>query len=95
MTFLKGIVEGNLEQVKQQLIDPDKIYIIKDLPENSISNSIMNEALLDNSLSAFLRANNTYVCIDDGTYIKGHTYVWLGDSWQDITIEQPTVERLI
>lgn len=86
MTLLKGLVEGNLEQVKQQDINADKLYMIKDLPDNSITNEQMELAVNDNAAAAFFRINNTYICIDDGAYIKNHIYKWLGDSWEEIPL---------
>ena len=89
MTYIKGIVEGNIEQIKQQEINEDKVYIIKDLPENSITNEQMNAAVADNIIGAFYKVNNTFVCLDDGTYKKGHVYQWLGNAWEDITYLDP------
>ena len=85
MTLLKGLVEGNLEQVKQQDINADKLYMIKDLPDNSITNEIMQLALTDNAVAAFFQSNNVYVCIDEGTYLKNHIYKYTGINWQDVS----------
>lgn len=87
MTLLKGFVEGNLEQIKQQDINADKFYAIKDLPDNSITNAQMESALTDNSIAAFFRINNTYICIDNGTYKEGDIYRWLGNSWQKVNVD--------
>lgn len=75
MPFLKGIVEGNLDKIKDLNIDENKLYLIKNLPQNSISNYLMSQALIDNSIAAFFKNDNTFVCIDDGTYLKGHIYM--------------------
>lgn len=85
MTLLKGFVRGNLDNIKQQDINSDKLYAIKDMPDNSITNEQMELAVNDNAAAAFFRINNTYICIDEGEYIKNHIYKWLGDSWEDIT----------
>lgn len=85
MTLLKGFVRGNLNDIKQQDINSDKLYVIKDMPDNSITNQQMELAVNDNAAAAFFRINNAYICIDEGIYTKNHIYKWLGDSWEDIT----------
>lgn len=85
MSFIKGIIRGNLGNVKEQTIDANKLYAVKDLPDNSITNMQMQNALDDSAVAAFLKVNNTYVCIDDGDYIKNHIYRWTGNFWEDLT----------
>ena len=68
-------------------IDDSVDYNIMDYPVNSITNTQMEFAL---TCVRLFKDGETFVCSDEGTYTKGHTYRLTVDSsdaksWEDIT----------
>lgn len=92
--YIKGIVTGKTRQLKHQPIVDDKIYYITDLPENSIKNSLMRDALQDPKLASLLKENNIYLCLDDGEYKKNHLYRYISNAWEDVTVESSIIKLI-
>ena len=67
-------------------------YDIVDHPNTNITNTQMTYALTCHRL---FPAGDTYICNDEGTYKKGHTYTIKVDgetkSWEDVT-PTPTLD---
>lgn len=85
--FYKGKKELTMAQFEALTSLDDAIdYNITDFPNAGITNAQMTVAL---SYSRLFEDGDVFVCLDDGTYTKGHTYqvkVTNGvKSWEDIT----------
>lgn len=85
--FYKGKKELTMAQF-EALTEPDDAvdYDIVDFPNTAITNAQMTAAL---GYTRLFNAGEVFVCADDGTYTKGHTYQVKVDgdvkSWEDIT----------
>lgn len=85
--FYKGKKELTMAQFEALTSLDDAVdYNITDFPNAGITNAQMTVAL---SYSRLFEDGDVFVCLDDGTYTKGHTYqvkVTNGvKSWEDIT----------
>lgn len=87
--FYKGRKELTMAQFEALASLDDAVdYDITDFPNGSITNAQMTTAL---GYSRLFEDGDVFVCLDNGTYTKGHTYqvkVTSGvKSWEDITPE--------
>lgn len=87
--FYKGKKELTMAQFEALTSLDDAVdYNITDFPNGGITNAQMTAAL---GYSRLFRDGDVFVCLDNGTYTKGHTYqVKVTDgvkSWEDITPE--------
>lgn len=81
MTYLKGIIKGKTKKiVKETSIEENKLYYAEDFPDNTIRSNLMSSILKDKKLASLVKEGNSYICLDDGDYIKNHTYKFTGDS---------------
>ena len=86
--FYKGKKELTMAQFEALISLDDAVdYNITDFPNSGITNAQMTAAL---GYSRLFEDGDVFVCLDNGTYTKGHTYqvkVTSGiKSWEDITI---------
>lgn len=87
--FYKGKKELTMAQFEALISLDDAVdYNITDFPNGGITNAQMTAAL---GYSRLFEDGDVFVCLDNGTYTKGHTYqvkVTNGvKSWEDITPE--------
>jgi hypothetical protein len=85
--FYKGKKELTMAQFEALTSLDDAVdYDITDFPNGGITNAQMTDAL---GYSKLFEDGDVFVCLDNGTYTKGHTYqVKVTDgvkSWEDIT----------
>nr|DAE41322.1 MAG TPA: hypothetical protein [Caudoviricetes sp.] len=88
--FYKGKKELTMAQFEALTSLDDAVdYDITDFPNGGITNAQMTAAL---GYSRLFEDGDVFVCLDNGTYTKGHTYqvkVTGGvKSWEDITISE-------
>lgn len=67
-------------------IDRNALYEITDLPEGGITNAQMTQAITE-KFSIFYTYGNTFICLDDGTYSKGHFYTYTQEGWREVEAE--------
>lgn len=86
MALFKGIVEGNLDKIKNETIDPDKIYSIEDSTNNSATGEQLYNAIYDTRLAAFYNVGDVYFSTSNYNHIKAnHIYKYNGVDWDDMT----------
>ena len=92
----KGKEEKTMAQYESLTeIDSSIDYSLLDYPNGGITNSQMVDAL---TCTRLFNAGEVFVCIDNGTYLKGHIYKIVINSnvksWEDITDSGATIKDI-